>query len=202
MTLNGTLGPVSEKWASDRIDLGTPWRLKAPVTLSDTTLTWAIDGEKTFLGDMTTGGGTKLSMDLKMEGTNLRHQALVVGDEHQQVRARGRVAARLGSGCGAGEGIGEQEGGQQQNQDRLKQLAEEQERVQKKVEELKKAAEGDDAARIKQLSEEVQQAFHALSQQLYAQGQPQPEAEGGPSAPPPGEGSAEGDVIDGEVTDA
>jgi hypothetical protein len=72
---------VSEKWASDRIDLGTPWRLKAPVTLSDTTLTWAMDGEKTFLGDLTTGGGTKLSLDLKMEGTNLRHQALVVDDQ-------------------------------------------------------------------------------------------------------------------------
>jgi hypothetical protein len=41
MTVNGTLGPVSEKWASDRIDLGSPWRLKAPVTLSDTALTWA-----------------------------------------------------------------------------------------------------------------------------------------------------------------
>jgi hypothetical protein len=44
-------------------------------------------------------------------------------------------------------------------------------------------------------TESVQQAFHALSQQLYAQGQPQPEAPGGPSTPP----SNDGDVIDGEV---
>jgi hypothetical protein len=43
----------------------------------------------------------------------------------------------------------------------------------------------------------VQQAFHALSQQLYAQDQPQPEAQGGPSTPPP----ADGDVIDGEVSE-
>lgn len=74
--------------------------------------------------------------------------------------------------------------------------------IQSKVNDLKKAAQGDDAAQIKQLSEEVQQAFHALSQQLYAQEQPQPETEGGPSAPPPSEGDGEGDVIDGEVSDA
>jgi len=41
----------------------------------------------------------------------------------------------------------------------------------------------------------LEQAFHALSQQLYSQGQPQPEAAGGPSTPP----SNDGDVIDGEV---
>ena len=61
---------------------------------------------------------------------------------------------------------------------------------------LKSAAQGDDLNRIKQASEEVQQAFHALSQQLYAQGQPQPETPGGPSTPPPNDGD---DVIEGEV---
>ncbi|MFZ5819247.1 MAG: molecular chaperone DnaK [Chloroflexota bacterium] len=71
--------------------------------------------------------------------------------------------------------------------------------IESKINELKQAAQGDDAERIKRLTEEVQQAFHALSQQLYAQGQPQPEAPGGPSAPPP---SNDGDVIDGEVRDA
>ena len=76
----------------------------------------------------------------------------------------------------------------------------EKENIQGKVEELKQAAQGDDAAQIKKLTEEVQQAFHALSQQLYAQEQPQPEAAGGPSAPP--QGDADGDVIDGEVSDA
>ena len=71
------------------------------------------------------------------------------------------------------------------------------------MDDLKQAAQSDDAARIKQLTEEVQQAFHALSQQLYAQEQPQPEAAGGPSAPPPDDdGAVDGDVIDGEVSDA
>jgi len=80
--------------------------------------------------------------------------------------------------------------------------AAERENIQKKVDDLKQAAQGDDGARIKQLSEEVQQAFHALSQQLYSQGQPQPEAPGGPSAPPQDNGGPDGDVIDGEVSDA
>jgi molecular chaperone DnaK len=73
--------------------------------------------------------------------------------------------------------------------------------IEGKINDLKQAAQGDDTAHIKRLIEEVQQAFHALSQQLYAQGQPQPEAPGGPSAPPPHSGN-DGDVIDGEVRDA
>jgi len=36
-----------------------------------------------------------------------------------------------------------------------------------------------------------------LSQQLYAQDQPQPEPGGGPATPPP----TDGDVIDGEVSE-
>ena len=67
--------------------------------------------------------------------------------------------------------------------------------IESKINDLKSAAQSDDTNRIKQASEKVEQAFHALSQQLYAQGQPQPEAPGGPSTPP----SNDGDVIDGEV---
>ncbi|GAB4503570.1 MAG: molecular chaperone DnaK [Anaerolineales bacterium] len=70
--------------------------------------------------------------------------------------------------------------------------------IESKINDLKQAAQGEDTARIKQLTEEVQQAFHALSQQLYAQGQPQPGAASGPSTPPP----SDGDVIDGEVREA
>ena len=68
--------------------------------------------------------------------------------------------------------------------------------IESKVSDLKSAAQTDDINRIQKATEQVQQAFHALSQQLYAQGQPQPEASGGPSTPPP---SSDGDVIDGEV---
>ncbi|NUQ84023.1 MAG: molecular chaperone DnaK [Anaerolineales bacterium] len=68
--------------------------------------------------------------------------------------------------------------------------------IETKINDLKSAAQTDDLNRIKQASEKVEQAFHALSQQLYAQGQPQPEAPGRPSTSPP---SSDGDVIDGEV---
>jgi len=67
--------------------------------------------------------------------------------------------------------------------------------IENKINNLKSAAQTDDAERIKRSSEEVQQAFHALSQQLYAQGQPQPEAPGGPSTPR----DNGDDVIEGEV---
>ncbi|HXQ37624.1 MAG TPA: molecular chaperone DnaK [Anaerolineales bacterium] len=69
--------------------------------------------------------------------------------------------------------------------------------IESKINDLKTAAQGDDISRIQQASEAVQQTFHALSQQLYAQGQPQPEAAGGPSTPP--SGSGDDDVIEGEV---
>ena len=68
--------------------------------------------------------------------------------------------------------------------------------IENKINDLKTAAQGEDVGRIQQASEAVQQTFHALSQQLYAQGQPQPEAAGGPSTP---SGSSDDDVIEGEV---
>ena len=77
------------------------------------------------------------------------------------------------------------------------------------VKELREALEGDDLDRIKQLTEEVQQASYALSQQLYAQeaegdeSQPQPEdqADGDEGATPPS-GEEEGDVVEGEFREA
>jgi molecular chaperone DnaK len=68
--------------------------------------------------------------------------------------------------------------------------------IQGKIDELKSAAQSDDLSRIQRASEQVQQAFHALSQQLYSQGQPQPETPGGPA--PQGNNGGD-DVIEGEV---
>jgi molecular chaperone DnaK len=79
--------------------------------------------------------------------------------------------------------------------------ASERSNIEAKVNELKQAAQGEDTAKIQKLIEEVQQAFHALSQQLYAQGQTPPQSgpqASGPTTPP----SGEGDVIDGEVREA
>jgi molecular chaperone DnaK len=83
--------------------------------------------------------------------------------------------------------------------------------IESKVTDLKQAMQSEDVDKIKKLNDELQNAFHALSQQMYSQGsqgQPQPGAgpqtagpqAGGPSTPPSGEG--DGDVIDGEVRDA
>jgi molecular chaperone DnaK len=73
--------------------------------------------------------------------------------------------------------------------------------IESKINDLKQAAQSDDVSRIKKATEEAQNAFHALSQQLYAQGQPQPEGQGqsprgGPSNQP---GNDDGDVVEGEV---
>jgi molecular chaperone DnaK len=69
--------------------------------------------------------------------------------------------------------------------------------IESQINDLKQAAQGDDVAAIKQRTETLQNAFHALSQQLYAQEQPQqgqPESGEQSSAP-----RQDGDVIDGEV---
>ena len=58
--------------------------------------------------------------------------------------------------------------------------------IENKINDLKSAAQSDDISLINKSAEAVQQTFHALSQQLYAQGQPQPETAGGPSTPSDG----------------
>jgi len=71
--------------------------------------------------------------------------------------------------------------------------------IETQINDLKQAAQGEDVANIKKHTETLQNTFHALSQQLYAQEQPQdqgqPQQGGGQSAPP----HQDGDVIDGEV---
>jgi molecular chaperone DnaK len=80
-------------------------------------------------------------------------------------------------------------------------------RVEGVIEDLKRAKEGDDAARIKQLIEQLQQASQAIGQAMYAQqqaaGGPQAGAAGFDGAPgagptsPPGDNGGE-DVVEGE----
>ncbi len=78
-------------------------------------------------------------------------------------------------------------------------------KIEGKMNDLKQAVQSEDLERIKKTTEELQNVFYALSQQMYAQGQPQtaggPNAgpANGPQTPPPG---GDGDVIDGEVRDA
>lgn len=75
--------------------------------------------------------------------------------------------------------------------------------IQSKADQLKEAIKGDDTAQIKRLTEEVQNAFHAISQQMYAQQAGGPQAgngQAGGSGQQGGEG--EGDVVEGEFREA
>jgi molecular chaperone DnaK len=72
--------------------------------------------------------------------------------------------------------------------------------IESKINDLKQASQGEDLNRIKKATDDAQNAFHALSQQLYAQGQPQAEGQA-PSGQSGRQGgnNDEGDVIEGEV---
>jgi molecular chaperone DnaK len=77
--------------------------------------------------------------------------------------------------------------------------------IESKVRDLRETLKSEDTARIKKLSEELQQAFYAISQQLYQQGQPAGAAPGdnghGPTAEPqPGE--SDDGVVEGEFREA
>jgi molecular chaperone DnaK len=83
--------------------------------------------------------------------------------------------------------------------------------IEAKIEELKQALNSDDVGRIRQLSEEVQQASYALGQQMYAQQQaPGAGAGGAPGFDPTGgapnggngRSTSDEDVIEGEFTEA
>ena len=71
--------------------------------------------------------------------------------------------------------------------------------IESKITTLREAIQGDDIGKIKSLTEEVQQASYALSQQLYAQQTP-PEA--GESAGDGGSTEEEDDVVEGEFREA
>jgi molecular chaperone DnaK len=80
--------------------------------------------------------------------------------------------------------------------------ASEKSNIESKVNALREAAKGTDTAEIKRLTDELQNAFHALSQQLYAQ-QQQPNGTGqqGPQPGTEGKGPDEGEVVEGEFRD-
>ncbi len=75
--------------------------------------------------------------------------------------------------------------------------ADDRQNIEAKVAELRKAMDGDSIEEIKRLTEEVQQASYALSQQLYAQ-----EAAQESGSPGTEGGEEEGDVVEGEFREA
>ena len=91
--------------------------------------------------------------------------------------------------------------------------ADEADRVQKEIDNTKKAIESDDVDRIRKATEDLANASHKLTEQMYRQAGPQPGAAGGPAGgpgpetgqpqqPSGGNGrSDEGEVIDAEVVE-
>jgi molecular chaperone DnaK len=73
-------------------------------------------------------------------------------------------------------------------------------KIEATISDLRQALQGEDMNRIKQLTEQLQQASYALSQQMYAQQAPQPE--GGPAAGASNGGPAGEDVVEGEFREA
>ncbi|HEX9795610.1 MAG TPA: molecular chaperone DnaK [Anaerolineales bacterium] len=72
--------------------------------------------------------------------------------------------------------------------------------IEDKIAKLREVMQGDDLAEIKRMTEEVQQASYALSQQMYAQQEgpgETPGANGGEAG-----GEEEGDVVEGEFREA
>jgi molecular chaperone DnaK len=67
--------------------------------------------------------------------------------------------------------------------------------IERTITELKSVKDGEDAARIRQLTEQLQQASHAIGQQAYA-------AQGQQAGSDPQAGGRPEDIIDGEFTEA
>ena len=76
--------------------------------------------------------------------------------------------------------------------------ADDRSQIEGKISELREVLDTEDVQRIKQLTEEVQQASYALSQQLYAQEGAGPQA----GEPPTDKGVDDEDVVEGEFREA
>jgi molecular chaperone DnaK len=68
--------------------------------------------------------------------------------------------------------------------------------IQGKIQDLRQATQGEDVAAIRRLTEELQQASNAMSQQIYAQSQP------GATPGPNGNGAGGENVVEGEFREA
>lgn len=79
--------------------------------------------------------------------------------------------------------------------------ASERENIEAKINDLRETLKGDETEKIKGQTEALQNAFHALSQQLYAQQQQQPGDQSGNGQGPEGP-EDEGEVVEGEFREA
>ncbi len=76
--------------------------------------------------------------------------------------------------------------------------ADERQKIESKITKLRETIKSDEIESIRRDTEDLQNAFHALSQQLYAQQQPEPGSNGHEPQSPHDEGEAEDEVVEGE----
>ena len=69
--------------------------------------------------------------------------------------------------------------------------------IEEKISQLRETIQLDDLASIRQQTEELQNAFHAISQQMYAQQQAEPGSNGNEPHSPQSEEDGE-EVVEGE----
>jgi molecular chaperone DnaK len=77
--------------------------------------------------------------------------------------------------------------------------------IESKIQALRESIQGEDVDRIKKSTEEVEHAFHALSQQMYAQSSQDaagPQTSSNGHTPGSDEGEDEGEVVEGEFREA
>jgi molecular chaperone DnaK len=80
--------------------------------------------------------------------------------------------------------------------------SDERRKIESRLNELREAIKGEDIGRIKSLSDEVQNTYHALSQQMFAQSTPSAQAPGSNGNGRGSSGEDEGEVIEGDFREA
>ena len=79
--------------------------------------------------------------------------------------------------------------------------AQDRQNIEEKIRELRETLKGEDIQPIRQQSEDLQIAFHAISQQMYAHQQQQGQGNGNGNGHGP-QGPDEGEVVEGEFREA
>ena len=79
-TASGTIGQHSHEWIYDLIHLPAEYRMRSPLTLSQSHLSWEKEGKVTFKADLSLQEELQCSLDLLVDSGNLAINRLAVKD--------------------------------------------------------------------------------------------------------------------------
>jgi hypothetical protein len=83
-TATGTIGPQMNAWVSRKIELPEQFTLRSPLQLTKSRVLWKKDGDVAFTGDLTVGGGPRLSLDVVRAPETVQVKELLVADGQQR----------------------------------------------------------------------------------------------------------------------